>query len=255
MGSSSMARRWAAAGSSQVGSRTPRRTVGSAPVDATDGATETRASSQTAAAVSAMLQPNGGLSSTAIAAPAPTTAPRIAQMPTAHTGSTVPPSSAARAGCMQSGATTVAPSALTPAMESSSVVPAGEVSRRARRSVRTAPATVATAANQPTQASWAGHRLTEPSTNAPSRRTTPKPYAMPSWPAPASTLTPSAVSSSLPHVRKAMSGTLRPGAPDRHLATRGAASRGRRGYFSSTSRARYVVSPTLVSMCTAPGSR
>ena len=84
----------------------------------------------------------------------------------------------------------------------------------------------------------------------------PKPYAMPSWPAPASTLTPSAVSSSLPHVRKAMSGTLRPGdTRSPPCAPRGAARPAGVVYLSSTRRARYVVSPTLVSMCTAPGSR
>ncbi len=60
-----------------------------------------------------MFQPSSGRNRTAIAAPAPITAPTIAQMPTAQTGSTEI-SSAARAGCMQSGAMTVAPSAAAP---------------------------------------------------------------------------------------------------------------------------------------------
>ncbi|TWH66588.1 hypothetical protein [Micromonospora olivasterospora] len=148
----------------------------------------------------ATFQPSGGRSSTARAAPAPSTAPRIAQMATAQTGSTLF-SSAARAGCMHSGATTVAPSAEAPAVPSRPAVVPMAPRARASRSVTMAPTTAALAANQPTQTSWAGQRLTVASVKAPVSWTMPNPYATPSWPAPASTLTPSAVSSHLPHVR------------------------------------------------------
>ena len=100
-------------------------------------------------------------------------------MPTAQTGS-IETSSAARAGCMQSGATTVAPSAAAPATASRRPVPASPPSRRARRSVSTAPTTAAFAANQPAQTSWAGHWLTVAPVKVPESRTMPKPKAMPS---------------------------------------------------------------------------
>lgn len=179
IGSRNSDSRWAASASSQVGSSTPSRTVRSGPLAPRDGSAESSASSQTAPATAATFQPSGGLSSTAMAAPAPTTAPRTAQMPTANTGSTEI-SSAARAGCMHSGATAVAPSAAAAPTARCRPVVAGTGPRRARRPASTAPATAAFAANQATHTSWAGHWLTVAPVKAPVSRTMPKPYATPS---------------------------------------------------------------------------
>ncbi len=126
-----------------------------------------------------MFQANGGRTSTTSAAPAPTTAPRPAQMATAQTGSTEM-SSAPRAGCMHNGATTVAPRAALPATASCRSVRVSWPSWRAIRSARTAPITAAFAANQPAQTSWAGHWLMAASVKAPVSRTMPKPKARPS---------------------------------------------------------------------------
>ena len=178
-------------------------------------------------------------------------------MPTAQTGSTEI-SSAARAGCMQSGATTVAPSAAAAAEGDQLSADGGGQPVAAGETLGEDGAGHGGVRREPAHPDELGRPLVDGAVpvKAPVSRTMPKPYATPSWPAPASTLTPSAVSSSLPQVRKAMSGTLRHrcarSPPARRAAWRPAL---RRVYLSSTSRARYVVSPTLVSMCTAPGSR
>ncbi|RAO52257.1 hypothetical protein ONO86_01840 [Micromonospora noduli] len=100
-------------------------------------------------------------------------------MPTAQIGSTEK-RSAAWAGRMQSGATTVAPSAAAAATATNLPVLPNTPYRRARRAATTVPATAACAANQPTQTSWAGHWLTAAPVEAPASWTMPKLNAMPS---------------------------------------------------------------------------
>ncbi|RAO63096.1 hypothetical protein PSN01_00611 [Micromonospora saelicesensis] len=100
-------------------------------------------------------------------------------MPRAQIGSTEK-RSAAWAGRMQSGATTVAPSAAAAATATNLPVLPSTPYRRARRAATTVPATAACAANQPTQTSWAGHWLTAASVEASASWTMPKLNAMPS---------------------------------------------------------------------------
>jgi len=111
----------------------------------------------------------------------PAAAPSAAQIPITRTGWT-PSTCVLRAGCMVSGTITAAPTAA--ATEVTSRVPAPDPLGRWRRAAMP-PTTAAVIANQATQANWAVQWSRKVISRARVSTTMPRPYASPSWLAPA----------------------------------------------------------------------